>query len=75
MSGSLCLPFDHDLLPSVENHEELFPINNGVTELFVANVDPEHESAFRNWTARIHQLEANFPGFRGVFSAISTGRA
>jgi antibiotic biosynthesis monooxygenase (ABM) superfamily enzyme len=42
------------------------PMNNGVTELFVANVDPEHESAFRNWTARIHQLEANFPGFRGV---------
>ena len=57
-------------------HDE-FNVKGNVTELFVTEVNPERESDFRNWTAKIHQVEAKFPGFRGVYvqsPAQSTGR-
>lgn len=37
------------------------------TEVFVTQVDPEKEEAFRAWIAKIHQAEATFPGFRGMY--------
>lgn len=39
----------------------------GVTEVFVTEVTPDKEQAFRVWSAKIHQIEAKFPGFRGVY--------
>ncbi len=38
----------------------------GVTEVIITEVSPEHEQAYRNWTAKVHQIEAKFPGFKGV---------
>ncbi len=39
----------------------------GITEVFVTQVSPENEKAYREWIAKIHQAEAKFPGFRGVY--------
>lgn len=38
-----------------------------VTEVFVTQVSAEKEKAYREWIAKIHQVEAKFPGFRGVY--------
>lgn len=42
-------------------------LRGGVTEVFITQVNPEKDSAFRKWIAKIHQIEAKFPGFRGVY--------
>ncbi len=42
-------------------------LHNGVTEVIIAEVNPEKESAYREWSAKMHQVEAKFPGFRGVY--------
>jgi uncharacterized protein len=38
-----------------------------VTEVFVTQVSPDKENDYRQWIAKIHQVEAKFPGFRGVY--------
>lgn len=38
----------------------------GVTEVFVTEVSPEKEKVYRQWISKIHQVEAKFPGFRGM---------
>lgn len=38
-----------------------------VTELFFTQVDPSQEAEFRGWSAKMHEAEAHFPGFRGVY--------
>lgn len=43
------------------------PKNNGVTEVIVTQVTPQKEKEFRNWCAKIHQVEGKFKGFRGVY--------
>lgn len=43
------------------------PFAAKVTELFVTELQPNQEQAFREWVARIHQAEAKFPGFCGVY--------
>lgn len=40
---------------------------NGITEVFVTQVEPEKTQLYRDWISRIHQVEAKFPGFRGVY--------
>ncbi|MBA3815400.1 MAG: antibiotic biosynthesis monooxygenase [Parachlamydiaceae bacterium] len=40
---------------------------SGVTEVFVTEVNPEKEDAYRQWMSKIHQAEAKFPGFRGIY--------
>lgn len=42
-------------------------MQGGVTEVFITQVRHENEKAYRAWTAKIHQAEAKFPGFRGVY--------
>ncbi len=42
-------------------------LQGGVTELIISQISPENEAAFRQWSARMHQVEAKFPGFRGVY--------
>lgn len=42
-------------------------IQGGVTEVFVTQINPEREGAYRAWMSKIHQVEAKFPGFRGCY--------
>lgn len=42
-------------------------LKSGVTVVIITQVNPKEEKAFREWSARIHQIEAKFPGFRGVY--------
>lgn len=42
-------------------------LREGVTEVFVTQVSPHKEEAYRTWISKIHQAEAKFPGFRGVY--------
>ena len=41
--------------------------NGNITEVIVTEVNPGREEAYRAWSAKIHQVEAKFPGFRGVY--------
>lgn len=50
-----------------EEFAEHADLGNGVTEVIVAEVLPEKEKDYREWIAKIHLAEANFPGFRGVY--------
>lgn len=47
--------------------EETTADQSTVTEVFVAQVCPNKEAAFREWIAKIHRIEASFPGFRGTY--------
>lgn len=38
-----------------------------VSELFVVALQPNKEAEFRQWIAKIHHVEATFPGFLGVY--------
>lgn len=38
-----------------------------VTEVIVTEVNPGMEEKYRDWSAKIHHVEAKFPGFRGVY--------
>lgn len=42
-------------------------LQGGITEVFVTQVDPKQNKAYQEWMAHIHQVEAGFPGFRGVY--------
>lgn len=42
-------------------------LKEGATEVIVTLVEPKKENAYREWSAKIHQAEAKFPGFRGVY--------
>jgi antibiotic biosynthesis monooxygenase (ABM) superfamily enzyme len=42
-------------------------LTNNVTEVFVTQVSPDKEDAYREWIAKIHQVESKFPGFRGMY--------
>lgn len=56
---------------SKESMQESFSgvstMHGGVTEVFVTQVSPQNEKTYREWIARMHQAEAKFPGFRGVY--------
>lgn len=57
-----------------ETREIVTGISN-VTEVFVTQVEPENVEAYQKWMSKIHQVEATFPGFKGVYvqSPSSTG--
>lgn len=38
-----------------------------VTEVFVTQVSPENKKVYQDWISKMHQVEAKFPGFRGVY--------
>jgi antibiotic biosynthesis monooxygenase (ABM) superfamily enzyme len=42
-------------------------LQGGVTEVFVTEVSPDKEDVYREWLAKIHQVEAKFPGFKGMY--------
>lgn len=39
----------------------------GVTEVFVTYVTPENYEAYRKWAFEIQQIEAQFPGYQGIY--------
>jgi hypothetical protein len=41
--------------------------NNGATEVFITEVSPEKKESFCDWIAKIHEIEATFPGFKGMY--------
>lgn len=45
-----------------------------ITEVIVTEVSPGMEEDFRAWSAKIHQVEAKFPGFRGVYLQSPEGK-
>lgn len=42
-------------------------LSGGVTEVILTEIKPDQEHSFKEWSAKIHQAEAKFPGFRGVY--------
>jgi antibiotic biosynthesis monooxygenase (ABM) superfamily enzyme len=42
-------------------------ISTGVTEVIITKVPIEKVESYRGWIAKIHRLEMQFPGFRGVY--------
>lgn len=50
-----------------ETTETQASFQQGVTEVIIAEVLPENEPAFTKFCADIHQVEALFEGFRGVY--------
>jgi antibiotic biosynthesis monooxygenase (ABM) superfamily enzyme len=57
----------YELKIAQKNAAEDFSSDTCVTELFITNLRPGMESEFRAWIAKIHQTEATFPGFSGVY--------
>ena len=51
----------------LEFDEEKKQLQGYVTEVFVTQVAPEKEVAYRAWIAKMHQAEAKFIGFRGTY--------
>lgn len=65
---------DSDAVQEIEL--EASNLQGGVTEVFVTEVNPEMDRTYREWIAKIHQAEAKFPGFRGVYvQSPSTGKS
>lgn len=54
----------HKLQESSSNMDQ---VKAGVTEVFVTHVSPNKVHAYREWIAKVHRVEAQFPGFRGVY--------
>lgn len=50
-----------------QNTFESSNLQSTVTEVFVTQVRPDKSQAYQEWTGKIHQIEAMFPGFRGVY--------
>ncbi|PJD96076.1 MAG: hypothetical protein CK425_06650 [Parachlamydia sp.] len=42
-------------------------LEHGVTEVIITEVSPAQEKAYQAWSSKIHQAEAAFPGFHGVY--------
>lgn len=61
--------------PLLLNTPELTRVGEGpasnhkgsVTEVFVTHVTPGNYSLYRKWASRIQQIEAQFPGYQGVY--------
>ncbi|MBS0652875.1 MAG: antibiotic biosynthesis monooxygenase [Verrucomicrobia bacterium] len=58
-----------------EAEVEVNSLQRGVTEVFITQVCPGKEESFRDWMAKVHRVEAKFPGFVGVYvQAPSSGQ-
>lgn len=42
-------------------------LQRNVTEVIIAKVVPGKELVYREWVVKIHQIEAKFPGFCGIY--------
>lgn len=50
-----------------EVESDVYSGKGNITEVIVTEVSPGMEEQYRAWSAKIHQVEAKFPGFRGVY--------
>lgn len=41
--------------------------SSSVTQVFVTRVTPENYAAYREWASKIQQVEAQFPGYLGIY--------
>lgn len=57
----------NDLRKLAKDSKETLTSPGLVTEVFLTVVNPENEKSYREWLAKIHDAEARFPGFRGMF--------
>lgn len=58
--------FTEQKIEEKELHTAAFP-QAGVTEVFITEVSPDKNKAYREWIAKIHCEEAKFPGFKGIY--------
>lgn len=64
----LKLLLSKDSSASIQEQESMTQEPQGeVIEVFVAQVARGKEKAYRDWIAKIHHMEAKFPGFRGAY--------
>jgi antibiotic biosynthesis monooxygenase (ABM) superfamily enzyme len=56
----------------IEENDEFSKARN-ITEIIMTEVNPGMEKNYHLWSAKIHQCEAKFPGFRGVYIQPPTG--
>lgn len=56
-----------DLKVHARDVKEILTSPGLVTEVFLTEVNPNNESSYREWLAKIHAAEARFPGFKGMF--------
>lgn len=56
-----------------EEESQSSSIKSGVTEVFITKVSPGQEKVFRDWIAKMHKVEAQFPGFRGLYVQAPSG--
>lgn len=52
---------------AVEERESQSYDSESVTEVFVTRVTPENYDAYRAWASKIQQVEAQFPGYLGIY--------
>jgi antibiotic biosynthesis monooxygenase (ABM) superfamily enzyme len=50
-----------------ESEADASQLSTGVTEVIVVEIHPGREKEFCEWCAKMHEREAAFPGFRGVY--------
>ncbi len=58
------LAIDHDIIEELSAESNT---QNGVTEVFITQVPANKSEIYREWTAKIHQIEVQFEGFKGVY--------
>ena len=56
-----------DLKQHTIEFKEILTSPGLVTEVFLTEVDPKNQLPYRAWLAKIHDAEAKFPGFKGMF--------
>lgn len=53
--------------PIQERELDADSLSASATEVFITEVSPDMDSAYRNWIAKIHRVEAKFPGFKSMY--------
>ena len=54
----------HQIRESIQSSSS---VGKSVTEVLITEVQKDKELPYMKWSAKIHEIEAKFPGFRGVF--------
>lgn len=54
----------HQIRESIKSSSS---VGKSVTEVLITEVQKDKELPYLKWSAKIHEIEAKFPGFRGVF--------
>lgn len=52
---------------TLETYSATTEMQGGIIEVFITEVDPVKEHIYRDWIAKIHQVESQFQGFQGIY--------